>query len=85
MNTPKPILVGRDKTEFEAICDQCVSEKNAPHESGRGWAAGEDHSDVTVRGELPLDQDDVWVECPHGHRHLAVREGSERAANFGLT
>ncbi len=51
MSTPKPILVGREQVEFEATCDQCVHEKNAPHESGRSWGQGEDHSDVTVRGE----------------------------------
>jgi hypothetical protein len=84
VSTPQPILVRGDATSFEAICDQCVAEKNAPHESGRAWAAGDDHSDVKVSGELPLDQDDAWVECRYGHRHLVVREGSERARNFGV-
>ena len=62
----------------------CVREKNAPRESGRSWAAGEDRSDAKVYGRLPLDQDDACVECRYGHPHLAVREGSERARNFGL-
>lgn len=79
----EPVVIERDATRFSVICDQCVQEKNRPSESGRGWAQGEGHEDVVVSGELPLDQDDVWAECPYGHRHLVIRRGSERARNFG--
>lgn len=51
---------------------------------GPGLGAGEGHEDVTVRGTLPLDQDELWLKCEYGHDHLAIRAGSERAANFGL-
>jgi hypothetical protein len=85
MADDQPIIVRRDMTSRDALCQSCVAEKNAPHESGRqAWARNEGHEDVTVRAELPLDQDEAWVECPHGHRHLVLREGSERAAQFGL-
>lgn len=80
---PEPILIEPDATRFSAICDDCVREKNRPFESGRSWAQGEGHEDVTVSGELPLDQDDAWVDCAYGHRHLVIRRGSERARNFG--
>lgn len=80
---PEPVVIDRDATRFSAICDECVREKNRPFESHRGWAQGEGHEDVSVSGALPLDQDEAWVECPYGHRHLVVRRGSERARNFG--
>ena len=79
-----PIVVARDATTYEALCQDCVAEKNAPFESGRAWSPGEGHEDVTMRGEIAADVDDLWVECAHGHRHLVVREGSERARNFGV-
>jgi hypothetical protein len=81
---PQPIVVAADRESFSRLCDQCVREKNAPMESGRAWAPGEGHEDVTVSGTLPFGQDELWVECPHGHRHLVLRQGSERARNFGF-
>jgi hypothetical protein len=33
---------------------------------------------------LPLDEDYATVRCAHGHEHLVLREGSERAASFGF-
>lgn len=86
---PEPIIVPRDETTFSAICDQCVRDRNEPWRSGRApWGRDEHgrdegYEDVTVSGELPLDQDEAWVTCPYGHRHLVLREGSQRARNFG--
>ena len=80
-NWPLPHLVPRDRENFSYICDRCAAEKNA----GRGgWIAGEGLDDVTVAGTLPLDQDEAWVACAHGHEHLVIRDGSERARNFGI-
>lgn len=78
-----PILIKVDATTYEAVCDECVAEKNRPG-TDRAWSPGEGHEDVTVKGDIPADVDDLWVECPHGHRHLVLRAGSERAANFGV-
>jgi hypothetical protein len=72
---PEPIFVPGDRTTFNRLCDQCVAEKV-------GWEQGSDTCDVRVRGEVPIDQDEAWIECPRGHRHLVLREGSERVRNF---
>jgi hypothetical protein len=81
VSSPRPIFVAADKTRYSGICDECQREKGAPG-TDRAWAPGDDLSDVRVEGDLPLDQDEAWVECEHGHRHLVLREGSERAKNF---
>jgi hypothetical protein len=78
-----PILVKRDATDFSALCQQCIFEKNSPFHPDRAWARGENHADVTVSGTLPLDEEEAWVKCSYGHEHLVLRAGSERARNFG--
>lgn len=70
---PDPILIGTNATTYEAICDKCVEEKNSPFERDRAWAPGEGHEDVTISGDVPVDLDELWVECAHGHRHLVQR------------
>jgi hypothetical protein len=80
---PEPIIVPRENTTFSALCDRCINEKNSPLTPERAWSEGEGYRDVTVSGDLPLDQDEAWVTCPYGHEHLALREGSQRARNFG--
>jgi hypothetical protein len=81
---PQPILIGREQVTFSVPCDECVREKNEP--GGSGWATTDaaELSDVMLEGELSLDEDDAWVECRRGHRHFAVREGSERAGILGF-
>lgn len=79
---PEPHFAPRDATTYSFLCPDCVHEKNAPR-SGRAWSAGEAYEDVTASGDMPTDIDEQWVTCHHGHEHLVIREGSERAANFG--
>ena len=73
----KPILMPRELEELKVVCDACATEHGA-------WTSGASLEEVYFTARLPLDQDEATVECERGHRQLVVREGTERAANFGL-
>jgi hypothetical protein len=82
---PRPYLVSRDATDYSFICDYCVYEKNSPfHPERLPYWRGDDHSNAEASGPMPLELDEQSVKCQHGHEHLVLREGSERAANFGF-
>jgi hypothetical protein len=80
VSDPQPVFVRSDATSYAFLCHDCVREKNS-HGTGRAWAVGEDHTDVTVIGPFALDVDKAWVTCAYGHDHLVLREGSDQAVN----
>lgn len=71
-----------DRTLMDLLRGRPHWAKNAPHESGRSWAPGDDLSDVAIAGTLSLDTEADWFRCPYGHEHYVIRRGTETAARF---
>lgn len=85
MDRSQPHLMPAGSTERrDVICDECVHEKNVGVHPTGAWSRDRgDRADVEFTIVLSLDEDFAIVECPHGHQHGVVREGTERARNFG--
>jgi hypothetical protein len=80
---PRPHFVSFDATTYSFVCDDCVYEKNSPlHPDRSAFGRNSVRTDTELAGPMPLELHEKWVECRHGHEHLVLREGSERAANF---
>ncbi len=66
------------KDEVRVVCDRCAVEQ-------QGTLGGESLDEkVKFTARLPLGEDFAQVYCDNGHNRFVVREGSERARNFGV-
>ncbi len=77
----QPLFVQPDQIHYQSVCGRCLHEKNS-RTNGRKWGPHETLDDVTVHGNIALDEDMQWAVCRHGHRRLVLRLGSEPARNF---
>lgn len=82
------LIIAPDRSEWDTICDACVSDKNQASMSGRkAWARlsngeVEGYDDAMVHVTLPLDVDEGTARCPYGHGHLVVRRDSNAELAF---
>ena len=84
---PEPFLVKPEQVEFSFVCPDCVYEKHSPLHPDRppfARATSVEEEGVVFKGSLPLDEDSGMFMCDYGHEQFVVRQGSERAANFGV-
>jgi hypothetical protein len=83
MRTPRLILVRSTAESFAAPCSACAI-VNAWDRGGRRRTDPACGEDAMLCGAIPLEVDEAWVECRHGHAHLVLRQRSKRAALYGL-
>jgi hypothetical protein len=79
-----PHLVRADDVTYTFLCQYCIRAKNNVFVPDRGWARGEGLDDITMRGEIPVEAEELWATCSYGHQNLVLRAGSQRARNFGF-